>query len=375
VRDADAVALLERLVALRSPPGRERAAADALVAAMAATADRAYVDEAGNAVGEWGRGPVNVTFLGHLDTAPGWPPVRCEDGVLYGRGSVDAKGSLCAAVCAVARSRTAWPQALSVRVIGAVEEEAPSSRGARHAMRAYPRPDHLVVCEPSGWDRYTVGYKGALTVTLRGVTEARHGSRDEPSAAELVVDAFAAVRGWVAERNAGVEGIFDRLQLRLVRVSSRSDGLAERCVARLGLRLPPSLPWRRAADALRALPLPDGVSLAARHGLDACLGDARSELARAFRVAVREAGGSPSPVRKAGTSDWNVVARSWAVPTLAYGPGDSSLDHAPDERLPVADYLRSIEVVSRALQELAAAGPRDREPLVGDAAGSQSTST
>ena len=193
MRDADAVALLERLVALRSPPGRERAAADALVAAMAATADRAYVDEAGNAVGEWGRGPVNVTFLGHLDTAPGWPPVRCEDGVLYGRGSVDAKGSLCAAVCAVARSRTAWPQALSVRVIGAVEEEAPSSRGARFAARRYPRPDYLVVCEPSGWDRITLGYKGRLLADYRLERPAGHTAGPEPGVCERAVEFWQVV--------------------------------------------------------------------------------------------------------------------------------------------------------------------------------------
>src|SRR5690606_38365739 len=220
----EAVSLLERLVAVRSPSGAERVAVKTLVAAMADTADAAFVDEAGNAVGEWGRGPVSVTFLGHLDTSPGWPPVRLEDGVLHGRGAVDAKGSLCAAACAVARGRPAWSEALTVRVIGAVEEEAPGSRGARHAVRAYPRPDLLVVCEPSGWDRYAIGYKGSMSGTLRCVTAVGHGSRDEPSAAELVLDAFAAVRAWVARRNEGVDALFERVQLRLVSVASRSDG-------------------------------------------------------------------------------------------------------------------------------------------------------
>lgn len=353
VTDAEALRLLERLVAIRSPSGSEREAAEALVGAMAETADAAFVDAAGNAVGEWGRGPVNVTFLGHLDTAPGWPPVRLEDGVLHGRGSVDAKGSLCAAVAAVARSRARWGHALSVRVVGAVQEEAPSSRGARYAVRAYPRPDHLVVCEPSGWDRYALGYKGSLYVTLRAETEARHGAREELGAAELVLGAHAALRAWAAARGGG-EGVFGRVQLRLIAVNTRSDGLAERCLARLRLRLPPSLPWRQAAAELRSLALPEGVSLVVGSGLDAVVADARSDLARAFRVAVRAVGGMPAPVLKTGTSDWNVVARSWPVPTLAYGPGDSGLDHTPAERLPVADYLRSIDVVARALEELAA---------------------
>jgi LysW-gamma-L-lysine carboxypeptidase len=357
VTDAEAVSLLERLVAVRSPSGAERVAVKTLVAAMADTADAAFVDAAGNAVGEWGRGPVSVTFLGHVDTAPGWPPVRLEDGVLHGRGSVDAKGSLCAAVAAASRRCASWRDALTVRVIGAVEEEAPSSRGAHHAARAYPRPDCLVVCEPSGWDRYTVGYKGSLNARLRASTHAVHGARDEKGAAELVLDAFAAVRTWADAYAAEGSGAFDRLQLRLLGVNSRSDGLAERCVARLNLRLPPALSWRRAVEELRALPLPEGVTLELAHGLDAVVADPRSDLARAFRVAVRAAGGTPSPVRKTGTSDWNVVAEAWPVPTLAYGPGDSGLDHTPAEHLHVAEYLRSIQVIGRALDELAVPTP------------------
>jgi LysW-gamma-L-lysine carboxypeptidase len=33
----------------------------------------------------------------------------------------------------------------------------------------------------------------------------------------------------------------------------------------------------------------------------------------------------------------------------AYGPGDSSLDHTPWERVSVEEYLKSINVLSRAL--------------------------
>jgi LysW-gamma-L-lysine carboxypeptidase len=37
---------------------------------------------------------------------------------------------------------------------------------------------------------------------------------------------------------------------------------------------------------------------------------------------------------------------------LAYGPGDSTLDHTPDEHLHLDDYQRAIAVLTAALQRL-----------------------
>ena len=39
---------------------------------------------------------------------------------------------------------------------------------------------------------------------------------------------------------------------------------------------------------------------------------------------------------------------------IAYGPGDSSLDHTPEERLSVAEYLTAVSVLEHALASLAA---------------------
>jgi len=71
----------------------------------------------------------------------------------------------------------------------------------------------------------------------------------------------------------------------------------------------------------------------------------RTPLARAFRVGIREAGGDPRLLRKTGTSDMNLYAADWDCPMVTYGPGDSALDHAPDEHLPLADFDRSVDVL------------------------------
>lgn len=349
----DAAELLRRAVATPSPSGEEGAVARLLVEAMTTFADEAFVDGVGNAVGRWGHGPLTVTVLGHIDTVPGRVPVREEGGALYGRGSVDAKGSFCAAVSAASGLDGEVGERLSLRLIGAVEEEAPSSKGARHAVRTYERPDLVIIGEPSGWDAYTLGYKGRLVVRLEASRPNAHSSRDEPTAPELAVAAFEAVRSFVEADNEGVEGRFDALQLSLQDLESDNDGLTQRAAATLGFRLPPRWAPVELEARLGALVLPAGVRLGFHGGEVAYRGPRDSPLARAFRVAIRSTGGRPRAKVKTGTSDMNVVAPHWDVPMVAYGPGDAALDHTPDEHLDLVEYQKAVDVLRRVLAGLA----------------------
>jgi LysW-gamma-L-lysine carboxypeptidase len=68
---------------------------------------------------------------------------------------------------------------------------------------------------------------------------------------------------------------------------------------------------------------------------------------------VRNSGGSPRFVLKTGTSDMNVVAPAWPdTAVVAYGPGDSSLDHTPHEHLELVDLNKSIVVLQHVLTDL-----------------------
>jgi [amino group carrier protein]-lysine/ornithine hydrolase len=357
--DEGARRLLEALVRLPSPSGAERGVAEALVAALTPYADEAFVDEAGNAVAVAGGGPRKLTLLAHVDTVPGAPPVRVEGGVLHGRGAVDAKGSAVALAVALARAPAQVREATTLRFVGAVEEEVETSRGARHALIAYPRPDLLIVGEPSGWDAFTLGYKGSLRMRLRSERDAAHGAREDVTASEALVAAWLALRGWaeaVTPRDPGGAGAFDRLQVALLGLASDHDGLREGAEAAVGWRLPVAWPPGRLLAALADVDLGPGVGVDAWGGEAAVRGRRDGELARAFRTAIRSVGGTPGSKVKTGTSDWNVVAPVWRCDTVAYGPGDASLDHTPDERLALVDLDRSIAVLERVLALVA--GPR-----------------
>ncbi len=345
----DPVELLRECVSIPSLSGDEGAVAGFLVSQLGTFCSEAFVDEAGNVVGRVGSGPLQVYVLGHIDTVPGVVPVRLEDGKLYGRGSVDAKGPFCAALAAAARLPPEVLEGLTLTLIGAVEEEAPSSRGARHALRTYPKPDMVVIGEPSGWDAMTLGYKGRLVLRLALEKANFHSAGDDTTAAEDVVRAWQVVQAWAAD--AGGSGIFDRVQAALQSFNTSGDGLTQRAEAVVGLRLPPDCPPDRAQAELAAR-LTD-VAFTVTGAETPYRGPKDTLLTRAFRVAIRGVGGTPRFKLKTGTSDMNVVAPHWDVPMLAYGPGDSSLDHTPNEHVEIAELERAVRVLERVFAALA----------------------
>ncbi len=128
-----------------SPSGSEGELCSYLVERMKSLGWIAYVDEAGNAVGETGGSAgareATLLLLGHMDTVPGFIPVRIADGRLFGRGSVDAKGALATFISAAARARRLRRR---VVIVGTVEEETDFSRGAVFVRDRY-RPDFCVI--------------------------------------------------------------------------------------------------------------------------------------------------------------------------------------------------------------------------------------
>jgi LysW-gamma-L-lysine carboxypeptidase len=340
----DPVALLQRMVEIPSLSGEESALAGFVVEAMQSLGFRASVDPAGNAVGILGEGPTEIVLLGHLDTVPGAIPVRIEAGSLYGRGSVDAKGPLATFIAAAAR--TGPLPGKRIVVVGATEEEAASSRGARYATQVF-RPSHCIIGEPSGARAITIGYKGRIVLAYEARRATSHSAAPEGSILEEGVEFWNRIKRWTEALNAG-KAMFDRLDAALREIRSENDGLEEAIALRASLRIPLGLTpdeVRRQVEALNAAP-----GQLRFWGADPPFrAEKNTPLVRAFLRAIREAGLDPAFKVKSGTSDMNVVGAVWRCPILAYGPGDSSLDHTPHEHLDLAEYHQAIAVLARVL--------------------------
>jgi LysW-gamma-L-lysine carboxypeptidase len=77
-----------------------------------------------------------------------------------------------------------------------------------------------------------------------------------------------------------------------------------------------------------------------------------TKLVRSFLSGIRSQGGEPRFVYKTGTADLNIVAPVWQCPSVVYGPGDSSLDHTPNEHIELDDYEKAVNVLAEALSRL-----------------------
>lgn len=391
-----AVQLLHQLVAIPSLSGEEMTATHWLADQMAGLGyDRAYVDAAGNAVGEIGAedAPHTVLLLGHIDTVPGGIPVRVEAGaqgdLLYGRGSVDAKGPLATFVAAVARLNPTIPARCGVRfvVVGAVEEEAATSKGARHIRdrfdgRQEPIPTACIIGEPSQAQRVTLGYKGRLLVEMEAAQPMAHTAGPDAGVATAAVDFWNWLWAYAQDFNRQQPRLFDQLLPSLRQLSTwTDDAMQDRVRAVSGIRLPLDFDvdgfasqlvhW--AAQRVQAEEAEPAIALSSETdtavtltGPDASIrlrfssyeptwrSDRNNGLVRSFLAAIREKGDArASFVVKTGTSDMNVVGPAWGCPILAYGPGDSSLDHTPHEHVSLDEYWQAVQILQRALTHFA----------------------
>ena len=86
--------------------------------------------------------------------------------------------------------------------------------------------------------------------------------------------------------------------------------------------------------------------------LEGVVSSKNTPLIRSFLKSIRAAGGKPTFKKKTGTSDMCVVGPAWNCPIVAYGPGDSHLDHTPNEHLFLNEYERSIDVLTAVLMDL-----------------------
>ena len=338
----DELATLERLVRRYSPSGREGSAVREFVRLAQELGYSAHADAAGNGIASRGRGRPIVLFLGHIDTVEGRLPVRRARGRLYGRGTVDAKGPLAAALWA-GRFLTGPGE---FRVVAAVGEET-DSRGARALLRR-TRPDAVIAGEPSGGDGITVGYKGELQLIASFRGRRTHLSSPTPTATDVALEWIGAVQGH--DHSHAGESPFRSLTMMVVGVESVRDADAETARVTLDFRLPPGY---RTGALLRELPRePHRPSIAVRIRVDPVEVDRSNPVVRSLVEGIRVAGGRPTLWRKGGTSDLNLSVRAWGVPGAAYGPGDPHLDHTARESVPAAELARSVRVLRTALERL-----------------------
>jgi predicted acetylornithine/succinylornithine family transaminase/N-acetyl-ornithine/N-acetyl-lysine deacetylase len=350
------IELLQNMLTIPSLSRQESALAHYLVEQAQLMGLYAYVDDAGNFVASTHQQLTDVqpiVLLGHMDTVPGNIPVCLEEGVLHGRGAVDAKGPLASFICASSRIARSGEMARPIVVIGAVEEEAATSKGARFAVQQY-QPYACIIGEPSGSQAVTIGYKGRLLVNGYVSRSLSHTAGPLQSSNEIAVAFWEKIRCHVSEwneQNAG-NSAFASLQPSLRSINSGQDGLEEWTRFLIGYRLPPSYDIAALRSQLEHWAHEEHIHISFSGEEAAYQSTRTTPLARAFIAALRSTGVKPTFKNKTGTSDMNVVGPIWGQNIVAYGPGDSSLDHTPQEHIHIKEYEHAVDVLELVLRGL-----------------------
>jgi acetylornithine deacetylase len=135
-----------------------------------------------------------VVFSTHFDCVPPFFPSREERGLIFGRGSCDAKGILAAQVAAAERLRGAGERRFALLFVAGEERGSDGARVANDRAPAGVR--YLINGEPTD-NRLGAATRGVLRVRLRASGRAAHSSFPElgDSAIDKLLDALMVIRG------------------------------------------------------------------------------------------------------------------------------------------------------------------------------------
>ena len=345
----DAVEFLDALVSTPSPSRHEQKVALLCERYLKQFSfEKVWIDKAGNAVAtnyahKKGDSP-DLLLFGHMDTIADPLPYRHDGGKIYGRGAVDAKSPLAALLTAGAEADTP----LKLMVAGVTEEEITTSKGTRHLL-TQAKPKMAINGEPSGTNGITIAYKGRLVLACRTQGKALHAGMASENPIERTFEFYTKARAAFPPR-----GKFDSVIINLTNIHAGSaeaiNVVPENMDFVLDVRLPPSIKNASVVRKFRSL-APQNVSLSVQESISGVETDTNHPLCRAMVSSMRDLALAPRYVKKSGSADMNITSRA-GIPTIAYGPGDSSLDHTPNEVIDIADYKRAIAVLKGAVKGL-----------------------
>jgi succinyl-diaminopimelate desuccinylase len=373
--DPDEVVRIARaLIAARSenPPGDEEApaAVAADVLAGLGTAPTIIRSDEGrpNVVAELGAGQgPGLAWNGHLDVVPAGDPSTWTHGPwdgavagghLIGRGSVDMKGAIAAALAAAAaigRAGLTLAGRLAFHLVA--DEEVGGLHGTKVLLeRGALTQDACVVGEPSEL-RLGLAQRGGawLTATARGT--AAHGSQPDRG-----VNAITSMARFLLRLPEVLPDLEHPLVGRptvnaaLISGGSGPNVVPDRCEIDIDRRIVPGetdpeavrAPFVALVDRLRSEHPEVDIAVEIREWSDAAEATAGSRIAETARGAVAaETGARPADVGFTGITDARFYLNEASIPSVLLGPGSLSVAHTANESVPVDELVTAARIYAR----------------------------
>ena len=337
------VELTAAICDIDSVSGNERLLADAIEAVLQSASHLEVVRDGDAIVARTNLGRAQrVVIAGHIDTVPvnNNLPTKLEGDTLWGRGTVDMKAGV--AVALKLAVDLTEPRHDITWIFYDHEEVSADLNGLGRIARTRPdlvAADFAILGEPSN-GTVEGGCNGTLRIAVTTAGKRAHSARAwmGENAIHKLGPALNALAAYEAA-SLEVDGLVYRESLSAVSVTGGVAGnvIPDAATLMVNYRFAPDKSVEQALAHLRAVFTGYDISVddaapGARPGLT-------SAIAQEFVAVV-----GAEPAAKYG---WTDVARfsEFGIPAINYGPGDPSLAHADDERVPTAQIVECERVL------------------------------
>lgn len=332
----------------------------------------AETDPVDNLYARWGDAAPVFCFAGHTDVVPAgdagaWrsPPFEpvIRDGVIFGRGAADMKGSIAAFAAAAERVIAKKPRG-SIALLITGDEEGPAYNGTKKVLgwmeEAGERISHCLVGEPSSsetlGDMIKVGRRGSTNCWL--TVFGAQGHVAYPDRAKNPIPAMLRMLSTLVD--TPIDGGYERFQPSSLQVTDvyvgngASNVIPAKVTARFNVRFNPN--WTGATLEARLRAELDAIATAAgvRYELSAiCSGDAFLTTDVAFLDLVSDVirtrtGYAPERSTTGGTSDARFIKN--VAPVCEFGLVGRTI-HQIDEHAAVADIAALADIYEAILDQ------------------------
>jgi succinyl-diaminopimelate desuccinylase len=337
-----------------NPPGNEHLCKDLVTRCMKQLGMEVSYHEKQpgrtNVVGRIGKGAKSIGFVSHMDVVPPgeldqWntPPFEPTilDGKIFGRGTLDDKGSFACAYSACKAFISEHPNFDgTIYLIAAADEEMGSELGIIYLVEECGlRFDVALIPDGGRMDVSVYGEKGILWVELTSHGIQAHGSTPELGRNAIVPLAEAIAEIKTLDLGANYDRAFDgwTMNVGTIQGGSSTNTVPATARATIDFRLPNGISkpdvLNRIEEKLTSVrsKSPDAeIELKVLHETEPHLSDKNSIIIRSFDQAAHRLG---LPM-KYETFGGNTVAKNLyfaGITSVVHYPGDDKLAHVPNE--------------------------------------------
>lgn len=293
------------------------------------------LDEVGNVYLEYEGSCESDVFyyISHIDTVKPFLRPKAVDNVVFGRGAVDAKGPLLAMIDALYEIKSPC-----IKVYGLVGEEL-DSRGARHLVNKNIRLSNVVIGEPSN-NSICIGYRGRLLMQFTCEGHSRHSASHSTGnpiysitsvmvTIEKIIDSIGEDKV-VANPTRVLSGASTNVVPSRAKVfydfRFSSFEALDALLEKIKVQIPPECRYKQLSLIPPVEVKPTDI------------------LIKALARSITREGLKVNYIRKAGTSDMNVLLPV-ADHIVSFGPGDPRLSHTSKEKIGIEEIIMASRVL------------------------------